>query len=184
MLAGIALLLSIGTTVQAPVVGAYASEVLDTKLYVLALLMLGPGLVAGFVAVRYGHLADRFGRQVPLIAGLFLAAVSYFALSQTTNPVIAVHFVVLAGLGYAVSIPAWGAAALDATEIGGRGLMLGVLATVQGLGGAAGQAIGGVSSAFWGPVAPFKLGAVLLMAALLLAVLYLQHQRRLAPASV
>ncbi len=91
---------------------------------------------------------------------------------------------VLAGLGYAVSIPAWGAAALDATEIGGRGLMLGVLATVQGLGGAAGQAIGGMSSAFWGPVAPFKLGAVLLMAALLLTVLYLQHQRRLAPAPV
>jgi MFS family permease len=178
LLAGIALLLSIGTTVQAPVVGTYSSEVLDTKMYVLGLMLLAPAAVAALVAVRCGHLADRFGRQPPLIIGLGVAALCYYALSQTTHPLLAVHLVVLAGLGYAVSIPAWGAAALDATELGGRGLLLGVLATVQGLGGAAGQALGGVTNAAWGPVAPFKMGAILLVLALALTVLLLQHQRR------
>ena len=178
LLAAIALLLSIGTTVQAPVVGEYSSEVLQTKLHVLGLMLLPPAAVAGFIAVRFGHLADRFGRQVPLIGGLAVAAGCYYALSLTTHPLVAVHLVVLAGLGYAISIPAWGAAALDATEIGGRGLMLGILATVQSLGGAVGQAVGGVTNAAWGPVAPFKLGAILLVLALVLTVLHLHQQRR------
>jgi MFS family permease len=178
MLAGIVLLLSIGTTVQAPAIGAYTSEVLNTKMHVLGLMLLAPGLVAGVVALRCGKLADRFGRQPPMIIGLALAALSYYALSQTSSPLIAVHLVVLAGLAYAVSIPAWGAAVLDATELGSRGLVLGALATVQAFGGAAGQAIGGVVNGAWGPLAPFKIGAILLMLALVLTIVHLQHQRR------
>ena len=178
LLAGIALLLSIATSVQAPAIGAYADEVLKTKLTVLGLMLIGPGLVGGFLAVRYGHVADRFGRQVPLIGGLAVAALSYFALSQTTHPLLAANLVVVAALAYAVSIPAWGASALDATEFGGRGVMLGVLATVQSLGASAGQAIGGVSNAAWGPLAPFKMGAVLLVLALLLAIMHMRHQQR------
>ena len=123
-------------------------------------------------------LADRFGRQIPLIAGLAVAAVSYYALSVTTHPLLAMHLVVLAGLGYVVSVPAWDAAALDATELGGRGMMLGVLATVQGFGGAVGQAIGGLTNAAWGPVAPFKLGVILLVLALALTLMQLRQQRR------
>jgi MFS family permease len=178
LLAGIALLLSIGTTIQAPVVGTYAKDVLDTKMYVLGLMLLAPAAFAIVIVVRYRHVADRFGRQAPLIAGLSVAAVSYYALSVTTHPLIAVVFVVVAGAAYAISIPAWGAAALDATELGSRGLMLGVLATVQGLGGAAGQAIGGLSNAAWGPLAPFRMGAVLLALAMVLTVMHLMHQQR------
>jgi MFS family permease len=182
LLAGIALLLSIGTTVQAPIVGAYTTEVLDTKMHVLGLMLLVPGAVAAVFVVRFGHAADKFGRQVPMILGLTVAAVCYFMLSQTTDPILAVTLVAFAGAAYAISVPAWGAAALDATEIGGRGLMLGVLATVQGFGGAAGQAIGGVTNAAWGPVAPLKLGAMVLMLAMVLAVMHLRHQQRTAEA--
>jgi MFS family permease len=177
-LASIALLLSIGTTVQAPAVSSYATEVLHTKLYVMGLMLIGPGAAAGFLAVRFGHLADRFPRQLPLIGGLAVAVMCYLALSQTTHPLLAVYLIVLAGLAYVVSIPAWGAAALDATEFGSRGLLLGLLATVQGIGGATGQAIGGLTSAAWGPAAPFKMGAALLALALVLTVMHLQHQRR------
>jgi len=178
LLAAIVLLLSIGTTVQAPAIGAYTSQVLQTKMHVLGLMLIAPAVVAAFVAVRCGRLADRFGRQPPLIAGLALAALSYFALSQTTSPLLAVHLVVLAGLAYAVSIPAWGAAVLDTTELGSRGLVLGAVATVQAFGGVAGQAIGGVVNGAWGPLAPFKLGAILLVFALVLTVVHLRHQRQ------
>ena len=182
LLAGIALLLSIGATIQAPVVADYSNEVLHTKIHVLGIMLLAPAVVAGFLLIRFGHIADKFGRQLPLMLGLGLAAVCYYLLSQTSNPLLAANLVVLAGLGYAISIPAWGAAALDATEAGGRGLMLGVLGTVQGLGGVVGQAVGGLSNAAWGPVAPFKIGAMLLMLALLLTAMHLYHQRRNAPA--
>jgi MFS family permease len=177
LLAGIALLLSVATTVQAPVVGAYAHDVLNTKMYVLGLMLLAPAALAFVILVHCRHLADRFGRQVPLIAGLAVTAVCYFALSETSHPFIAVNLVVLAGLAYAISIPAWGAAALDATEFGSRGLTLGVLATVQGFGGAAGQAIGGLTNAAWGPLAPFRMGAILLGLAMLLTIMHLRHQQ-------
>ena len=182
LLAGIALLLSIGATIQAPVVADYSNEVLHTKIHVLGIMLLAPAVVAGFLLIRFGHIADKFGRQLPLMLGLGLAAVCYYLLSQTSNPLLAANLVVLAGLGYAISIPAWGAAALDATEAGGRGLMLGVLGTVQGQGGVVGQVVGGLSNAAWGPVAPFKIGAMLLMLALLLTAMHLYHQRRNAPA--
>jgi MFS family permease len=184
LLAGIALLLSVATTVQAPVVGQYASEVLDTKMYILGLMLLGPGIAAAFILIRVRHVADRFGRQVPLIAGLSTAALCYLALSMTTHPLIAVYLVVLAGLAYAISIPAWGAAALDATEFGGRGLVLGLLATVQGVGGVMGQAIGGLTNAAWGPLAPFRMGAILLVFAIVLTVMHLHDQRRSKAAAV
>ncbi len=177
LLAGIALLLSIATTVQAPVVGQYSHDVLRTKMSMLGLMILGPGIVAAYLVIRFRHLADRFGRQPPLIAGLATAAGCYAALSVTSHPLLAVNLVVLAGLAYAISIPAWGAAALDATEFGGRGLVLGVLATVQGLGGAAGQAVGGLTNNAFGPVAPFRLGACLLAVAMVLTIMQLRHQR-------
>jgi predicted MFS family arabinose efflux permease len=84
---------------------------------------------------------------------------------------------VLAGLAYAVSVPAWCAAALDATQVHSRGVLLGALAAVQGLGGAVGQAAGGRVSEMYGPVAPFKFAAMLLGVAMLLTLLYVQHLR-------
>ena len=178
LLAGIALLLSIATTVQAPAVGSYSHDVLQTKMSILGLMILAPAVVGGYLLFRFRHVADRFGRQLPLIVGLATAALCYSALSYTSQPLIAVNLIVLAGLAYAVSIPAWGAAALDATEFGSRGLVLGVLATVQGFGGAAGQALGGLTNSFWGPVAPFRMGAVLLVVALALTMMQLRQQRR------
>ena len=51
---------------------------------------------------------------------------------------------------------------------------------MQGLGGVVGQLVGGVSSEMWGPVAPFKMGGLLLMLALFLTVAHLYHSRRAA----
>ena len=53
-----------------------------------------------------------------------------------------------------------------------------MLATVQGFGGAMRQAIGGMTNAAWGPLAPFKMGAILLILAILLTVMHLRHQWR------
>jgi predicted MFS family arabinose efflux permease len=55
---------------------------------------------------------------------------------------------------------------------------------VQGIGGALGQAVGGLTGAAWGPAAPFKMGAALLALALVLTVMQLQHQRRTGAATV
>jgi DHA1 family multidrug resistance protein-like MFS transporter len=177
ILGGIILFLSLGIAVFTPVVGAYVSEVLHVRMSEMALLLILPAVVGGYVAVRFSHIADRFGRQLPLLIGLAVTALSLFALTLTHSPFIAVNLAVLAGLAYAVSVPAWCAAALDATQVHSRGVLLGALAAVQGLGGALGQAAGGRVSEMYGPVAPFKFAAMLLGVAMFLTLLYVQHQR-------
>jgi len=178
VLAVIVLFLTVGTSMQAPMIGAYTDEVLKTRMSTLALLLPLPAAVAAIGFWKFGHLTDRYPRQVPLVVGLFVAALSIFALTQTTHPMIVVTLVVLAGSAYAISIPAWGAAALDATDVGSRGLWLGLLSTVQGLGAVGGQALGGVIGGAWGPTAPFKIAALALMIALTLTVAHQWHQSR------
>ena len=184
VLAVIVLFLTVGTSMQAPMIGAYTDEVLKTRMSTLAMLLPLPAAVAAIGFWKFGHLADRYPRQVPLIAGLFVAALSIFALTQTTNPMLVVTLVVMAGSAYAISIPAWGAAALDATDVGSRGLWLGLLSTVQGLGAVGGQALGGVVGGAWGPTAPFKFAALALMIALALTVAHQWHQASRQPTAV
>jgi MFS family permease len=175
-LAVIVLFLTIGTSLHTPMVGAYTNDVLKVKMSFMALLFPVPAVLAGIALWRYNRVADRYGRQVPLVVGVFVAALSLFALTLTRSPFIAVNLVVLAGLAYAISIPAWAAAALDATDAGSRGLWLGTLSAVQGLGVAGGQAMGGVIGGIWGPLAPFKIAALMLMIAL--ALIVAQQSRR------
>ncbi len=170
MLAVIVLFLTLGTSLHTPMIGAYTRDVLQVKMSYMALLFPLPAVAAGLALWKFGHLTDRVPRQVPLIAGMLVAAVCIFLLTQTRDPFLVANLVVLAGLAYAISIPAWGAAALDATDVGSRGLWLGALSAVQGLGVAGGQALGGVIGGVWGPLAPFKLAALLLMVALALTV--------------
>jgi MFS family permease len=177
MLAAIILFLSLGIAVQTPAIGTYLTQVLHVQMHQMALLLILPAAVAGFIAFRFSHLADRFGRQLPLIVGLAVTALCLFALTLTHSPFVAVNLAVLAGLAYAISVPAWSAAALDATQVQSRGVLLGSLAAVQGLGGAVGQAAGGQVSAMYGPEAPFKFAAILLGVAILLTVIHLQHLR-------
>ena len=170
MLAVIVLFLTIGTSLHTPMVGAYTHDVLRVKMSFMALLFPLPAALAGLALWKFGSIADRYNRQVPLVCGLAVAAACIFALTLTRSPYIVVNLVVLAGLAYAITIPVWGAAALDATDMGSRGLWLGVLSAVQGLGVAGGQALGGVIGGVWGPLAPFKLAALMLVMALALIV--------------
>jgi MFS family permease len=186
MLAVIVLLLTLGTSLHTPMIGAYTHDVLHVKMSYMALLFPLPALAAGLALWKFGHLTDRLPRQLPLIAGMMVAAICIFLLTQTRDPFIVANLVVVAGLGYAISIPAWGAAALDATDVGSRGLWLGALSAVQGLGVAGGQALGGVIGGAYGPLAPFKLAALLLMVALALTVAnqYAHARQRRAPQAV
>ena len=177
MLGGIILFLSLGIAVQTPAIGTYLSQSLHVQMHEMALLIIAPAAVAAVIAFRFSRLADRFGRQLPLIVGLAVTALCLFAMTLTHSPFVVVNLAVLAGLAYAISVPAWCAAALDATQVHSRGVLLGTLAAVQGLGGAVGQAAGGRVSEVYGPAAPFKFAAILLMIAMLLTVAHLQHQR-------
>jgi len=183
-LAAVVLLLTVGTSLQTPMIGAYTRDVLDVKMSFMAMLLPIPAIIGGIAMWRFTRVSDRIGRHVLLGGGLLLAAGSIFALTLTRSPFIAVNLVVLAGVAYAICMPAWGAAALDATDAGSRGLWLGALAAVQGLGAAGGQALGGLLGGMYGPLAPFKLAALMLMLALGVIVAHQwRHSRQGLPLS-
>jgi MFS family permease len=177
ILAAISLFLSLGINFHAPALGAYTRQVLQVEMSQLALMLIAPAVVAGLIISRAGHLSDRFGRQKPLMIGLAVCALSLFALTRTSNSLLVVNLAVLAGLAYAVAMPAWSAAALDAAHEGSRGLLLGALTAVQGLGGVMGQALGGTVGEAFGPLAPFRFGAIMLGVALILTFLHMHHHR-------
>ena len=183
-LAVVVLLLTVGTSLQTPMIGAYVNEVLDVQMSFMAMLLPIPAIVGGIFLWRFMRVSDRFGRHVVLAVGLLVAALSIFALTLTTSPFIAVNFVVIAGLGYAISMPAWGAAALDATDAGSRGLWLGSLAPCKASARQGGKRWAGSWAAMWGPLAPFKLAAFMLLMALALIVAHqYAHARKLRMAS-
>ncbi len=153
--------------------------VLRVEMSQLAVLFVGPAAVAAVLVWRAGHLADRFGRQRPLMVGLGICALSLYAITQTSSALLVVNLAVLGGLAYAVCVPAWSAAALDAVSIGSRGMLIGVLTAIQGLGAVMGQALGGTVGEAFGPLAPFRFGALMLGVALVLTFVHMQHQRRL-----
>jgi DHA1 family multidrug resistance protein-like MFS transporter len=179
ILAAISLFLSLGINFYAPALGAYTRQVLRVEMSQLALMIIAPAVVAALIISRAGHLSDRFGRQKPLMVGLAVCALSLFALTRTSSSLLAVNLAVLAGLAYAVAVPAWSAAALDAARVGSRGLLLGALAAVQGLGGVLGQALGGTVGEAYGPLAPFRFGAIMLGVALVLTFVHMHHHRLL-----
>jgi predicted MFS family arabinose efflux permease len=179
MLSVIVLFLTLGTSLHTPMIGAYTQDVLRVKMSYMALLFPAPVAAAAVIMWKFHRHSDRLPRHIPLVVGLFVAAICIFALTLTREPIIVANLVVLAGLAYAISIPAWGAAALDATDAGSRGLWLGLLSAVQGLGVAGGQALGGAIGGMWGPLAPFKIAALLLLVALALIISHQwAHARR------
>ncbi len=178
ILALVVVFLTLGTSLHTAVIGAYSHDFLHVKMSHMALLFPLPAAAAAYAFWRYTKVADQYKRHVPLMLGLLLAAVCFFGLTLTPNPMIVVTLVVLAGLGCAISLPAWSAAALDATDTGSRGAWLGALSAVQGVGVAAGQGLGGVIGGVWGPLAPFKIAALMLFVALILIVAHQQTQSR------
>ena len=74
MLAVIVLFLTLGTSLHTPMIGAYTRDVLEVKMSYMALLFPLPAFAAGLALWKFGHLTDRLPRQVPLIAGMLVAA--------------------------------------------------------------------------------------------------------------
>ena len=112
---------------------------------------------------------DRRGRHRPLFAGLALIAVPFWGAAVSTQPVVVSAGGSLAALGYALFVPAWNALIMDWIPAERRGLFLGGVATVQGLGLAAGPLVGGRLFEV-NPYAPFWLAGLLMTVGAGLAV--------------
>jgi DHA1 family multidrug resistance protein-like MFS transporter len=169
-LGSIALLLTVSLALLLPIISLYGSEILGVNKVTMGLMLAVPGVFTALALLPAGYLADRIGRKPPIVIGLALLTVCYAAAPATINLLVVAAGATCAGLGYALAVPAWNALAMDRIPPGGRGLLLGAVATVQGAGLAVGPVVGGYLWEHIGPYAPFTTGAGLLLAATVLSL--------------
>lgn len=165
LLGVIALLLTVSLAFLLPIISLYGAQVLLVDKVTMGIVLAIPGGITALALLPAGHLADRVGRKLPMVAGLALLTVCFGGAPVTTNLVVVTTGATVAGLGYASAVPAWNALAMDRIPERTRGLLLGAVATVQGVGLAIGPVLGGY---LWEQVhryAPFLAGALLLLVA-------------------
>lgn len=167
--AAVALLVGIAANMLGPVMRPYTTQVLGLELHEVFPYMILPAVVALLVIVPAGHLADRWGRLPPLFLGLMMAALGLMAMTQTASPWVVMALAVPAMLGHVFTTPSWSAAVMDLSQADNRGIVWGLMATIQGTGGAVGPAIGGQWTELYGPLGSFRLAGGLLLAAAVIA---------------
>jgi DHA1 family multidrug resistance protein-like MFS transporter len=170
LLGVVALLLTISLALLLPIISLYGAEILGVDKVTMGLLLVIPGGITALALLPAGLMADRLGRKPLIVVGLALLTVCYGAAPATINLIVVAAGATLAGIGYALAVPAWNALAMDTIPQESRGLLLGAVATVQGAGLAVGPVVGGYLWEQIHPYAPFTLGAGLLLAGTLLSL--------------
>lgn len=155
----------IAAGVLIPVVVPYLEEVrgLDERqLLVLMVLGVGTGLL---LLAPAGRIGDRVGRRRTYTLALGIVAMLLLAVPFCHSLwLLALDFIGL-GIGYAFVLPAWNSILLRLLPADIRGAGLGVLMTVEGMGGVIGPLVGGLLWQWEHPSAPFYLSGGLLLLA-------------------
>lgn len=170
LLGMVALLLTVSLALLLPIISLYGAEILRVDKVTMGIMLAVPGGITALVLLPAGHLADRLGRKPFIVVGLALLTVCYAAAPTTINLVVVAAGATLAGIGYALAVPAWNALAMDTIPQQSRGLLLGAVASVQGAGLAMGPVVGGYLWESLHAYAPFTVGAGLLFVATLLSL--------------
>ncbi len=174
----IGLLLTFALGMMLPLISLFGRDVLRVSPDALALILIPPGIITAALIIPAGHWADKRGRHLPLILGLLLIAIPFAGAPLSIHPLIVSAGATLAGLGYALLVPAWNALVMDYVPSNARGLFLGAVATAQGIGLALGPALGGALWERIGVYAPFEMAAIFLGLAILFSIWDARIMRR------
>ena len=155
----------IAVGVLIPVVVPYLENVrgLDEReLLVLMVLGMGAGLLLLAPAGRWG---DRLGRRRTYALALGAVALLLMAVPLCRTLWLLILDFIGIGVGYAFVLPAWNSILLHLLPEDVRGAGLGILMTVEGMGGVIGPLLGGLLWQWANPSTPFYLSGGLLLSA-------------------
>lgn len=155
----------------------------------VGLLVLGPALIIGALAIPLGHLSDHWGKIRSIRLGVFLGAVGMWAIVLLYRNPLAAEFALigaglLLGIGFVMAFPAWMALLTEVCQEGRRGTVTGAVSTAQGVGALLGVLIGSFlyNHASRNPqfnhIAPFMASAALLSLAVALAFLSIHSRKK------
>ena len=155
----------IAVGVLIPVVVPYLENVRglnERELLVLMVLGMGAGLL---LLAPAGRLGDRLGRRRTYALALGAVAVLLMAVPLCRTLWLLVLDFIGIGVGYAFVLPAWNSILLHLLPEDVRGAGLGILMTVEGMGGVIGPLLGGLLWQWSNPSTPFYLSGGLLLLA-------------------
>ena len=134
----------------------------ERELLVLMVLGMGSGLL---LLAPAGRMGDRLGRRRTYGLGLGAVAVLLIAVPYCHSLwLLALDFIGM-GIGYAFVLPAWNSILLRLLPEDIRGAGLGILMTVEGMGGVVGPLVGGLLWQWSTPASPFYVSGGLLLLA-------------------
>ncbi|HKV43799.1 MAG TPA: MFS transporter [bacterium] len=134
----------------------------ERELLVLMVLGMGAGLL---LLAPAGRLGDRLGRRRTYGLGLGAVALLLIAVPFCHSLwLLSLDFIGM-GVGYAFVLPAWNSILLRLLPEDVRGAGLGILMTVEGMGGVIGPLVGGLLWQWANPASPFYLSGGLLLLA-------------------
>ena len=122
---------------------AYGRDTLEVSLREEILLLAPAAAIGGAGVILGGVMAVRLGRMPVMGAGFLLAAVSIWGLATFTEAESVVPLAAAGALGLGLALPSVWALAMDLSRTPGGGTVLGWFLTMEGLGIAAGPALGG-----------------------------------------
>jgi MFS family permease len=173
------MLVNMASPMLAPDLKPYSARVLHLKYDEFVLLLVPPAAIAALMLVPAGYVADRFGRNLPLLVGLLLFPCGLLAITFVREPLVAMLWGCVGVIGYVLCLPALNASLLDVSTERNRGLVTGVSTSIQAIGLVIGPIIGGALIDLFGPLAPFRAAVVVILAAFCLAIVYAARTRHL-----
>ncbi len=146
--------------ILSPVIAMYIRNELGMTAGQFNLLLIVGGGVAVVGLIPAGKLVDRFGTRWFLHIGFLMAVIALAGLASTHTMSLVWCFVLTAGVGFAMILPAWNTLLAQLVPEKERGAIWGVFLTLQGAGTVLGPLAGGWTWDHIGPQAPFWASAI------------------------
>lgn len=153
----------------------YLADLTESKT-VIGLGITGPMLVGSLCGIFWGYLSDKTGRRrVLLVMSEIIAGVGFLILARVEGVYKLIAGLSLLEIFWSAGGPAFSALVADTTKVGERGVAMGIINMVSGLGRSAGIWFAGILIKPYGFRALFYISALLMFLAALLAQLLIRE---------
>jgi len=175
---------AVAVLLQSSAVGAllavfrsYGRDVLDVS-FRQELVFLAPAAALGAAALFAGGvLGDRLSRRLLIGVGFLITGSAIWFLSEARIIAVVIPLAAAGGIGFGLALPSMTATTMDLSHTVGQGTLLAWFMTMEGLGHAAGPALGGWINAIGGTTAVFRMAAISFVVISPMVLLFLKGPR-------
>lgn len=177
-----------GTNLLNGIIIIFANRRLGITPDIVGQIFIGPALAILVLALPLGWVGGRWGKVKSVRTGLVVTMIAMFLIPYTETvpnplPVLSLIVVPLV-IGFLIATPAWLALITEMAPPGRQGLIVGAVATAQGIGAMIGPALGGILYDLR-PAMPFYAAGLFLLIALVITLREFREDMRVEiPSSV